>query len=388
MKYDFDKIISRRGTGSSKWDQRSEDILPMWVADMDFQSPPAVIEALKKRAEHGIYGYPLPMDSYYDAIIHWVGRRHGWKIERDWIMFSPGVVPGISAIIRSITKPGDKVILQRPVYYPFFADIEHNGRHILNNPLKYVNGHYEMDFPDLEQKAKDPRAKALILCSPHNPVGRVWSKEELTRLGEICVNNNIIIISDEIHCDLIYKGYTHTCFASINETFLQNSITCFAPSKTFNLAGLQTSAIIIPNPKMRQEYDNMIVKARVIPSAPNIFGAIALEAAYNHGDDWLEQLMDYVAGNLAFLKKWVETRIPRIKVVEPEGTYLVWLDCRDLGMDANSLERFMLEKAKVWFDEGYIFGPEGEGFERINIACPRAILEEGLKRLENAINRL
>lgn len=388
MKYDFDKIISRRGTGSSKWDRRGDDILPMWVADMDFQSPPAVIEALKKRAEHGIYGYPLPMDSCYNAIINWISRHHGWKIERDWIMFSPGVVPGISAIIRSITKPGDKVILQRPVYYPFFANIEHNGRHILNNLLKYEDGYYKIDFQDLEEKAKDPRAKALILCSPHNPVGRVWTKEELTKLGDICVRNDIVVISDEIHCDLIYKGHSHTCFASINETFLQNSITCFAPSKTFNLAGLQTSAIIIPNPKMRQSIYNIIVQSNTIPSEPNVFGAVALETAYNKGDDWLEQLIDYITSNLAFLKEWIQTRIPRIKVVEPEGTYLVWLDCRELGLDAQALEKFMLEKAKIWFDEGYIFGPEGEGFERINIACPRIILEEGLKRLERAVNEL
>lgn len=380
MKYDFDRIVPRRGTNSTKWDSRAADILPMWVADMDFQSPPAVIEALRRRVDHGIYGYSFPPESCYEAIIDWFRRRHGWEIKREWITFSPGVVPGLNMLIRCLTRPGDKVIVQRPVYYPFFAAIENNGCHILNNPLKYDSGRYTMDFEDLEQKVQDPRAKVLILCSPHNPVGRVWTKEELTRLGKICLENDVIVISDEIHCDLVYKKYKHTCFASICEEFLANSITCFAPSKTFNLAGLETSVIVIPNPKLRQEFQNV-----VLPRTPNLFGTVALEAAYRHGEDWLDQLLDYIEENLRFLKEYLATRIPRIKVIEPEGTYLAWLDCRDLGMDAQSLEKFMLEKAKIWLDEGYIFGPEGQGFERINLACPRAILREALERLERAI---
>lgn len=355
----------------------------MWVADMDFQSPPAVIEALKSRVEHGIFGYSYPSDSYYEAIISWIRRRHNWEIQRDWIMFSPGVVPGIHMLIRSLTRPGDKVIVQTPVYYPFFGAIENNGCHILSNSLKCKDGRYTMDFEDLERKAKDPRARVLVLCSPHNPVGRVWTKEELTRLGRICAENDVTVISDEIHCDLVYRGHSHTCFASLDKAFLENSITCHAPSKTFNLAGLETSVIVIPNPDLRRELANI-----VLPPRPNVFGAVALEAAYSHGDEWLDELRRYLEANLEFLNKRVEARIPRIKVVEPEGTYLVWLDCRELGMDTESLEKFMLNEAKLWLDEGYIFGREGAGFERINIACPRPILEEALDRLERAISAL
>lgn len=382
MKYDFDKVIDRRGTDSAKWDMRS-DVLPVWVADMDFPAPPQVVDAIVERAKHGIYGYTIFSDKYYEAIEEWVLKRHNWKIQREWITFSPGVVPGINMLVRALTQPGDKVILQSPVYYPFFAAVERNGSHILNNPLKFENGRYTIDFEDLRKKAKDPRATLLILCSPHNPVGRVWTKEELVELGTICVENGLTVIADEIHCDLVYKQYKHTPFASLADEFAQNSVTCISPSKTFNLAGLQTSVIIIPNPTLRQKFNNVALLQR-----PNVFGAVALETAYKYGEEWLEQLLDYLKGNLELTKTFIKERIPQLRVIEPEGTYLLWIDCRALGMDPASLEKFMLEEAKIWFDEGYIFGPGGEGFERVNLACPRSILREMLSRLEKAIKNL
>lgn len=384
--YDFDKVINRRGTNSEKWDMKGDDILPMWVADMDFKAPEPVINAIIERARHGIFGYSFYPDSYYDSIIKWQAKRNHWKIKREWIMYSPGVVPAINILIKILTRPGDKVIIQPPVYHPFFKAVHNNDRKLLENPLKFENNRYTMDFEDLEEKAKDPKAKLLILCSPHNPVGRVWTREELTRLGKICIENNITVISDEIHSDIIYKGHKHIPFASISEEFAQNSIVCTAPSKTFNLAALKTSCIIICNEKHRKLYRNIMETIGL--SEGNVFGAVALEAAYTHGDKWLHQLIDYLEGNLRFLKNYISENIPEIEVVEPEGTYLVWLDCRKLGMDAKSLEDFMLTKAKLWLDEGYIFGKQGEGFERINIACPRVILKEGLCRLERAIKIL
>lgn len=384
--YDFDTVINRRGTNSEKWDMKGEDILPMWVADMDFRAPEPVIDAIVDRAKHGIFGYSLYSDSYYDSIIKWQEKRNHWSIKREWIKYSPGVVPAINILIKALTRPGDKIIIQPPVYYPFFKAIANNGCQLLENPLKYENKIYTMDFEDLEEKAKDPRAKLFILCSPHNPVGRVWTKDELVRLGEICLKNDIIVISDEIHSDLIYKGYNHIPFASISEEFAQNSITCTAPSKTFNMAALKTSCIFIPNEKHQKLYENVMESVGL--SEGNVFGAVALEAAYTYGEEWLEQLLDYIKGNLEFLKEYVAGNIPEVEVIEPEGTYLVWLDCRKLGMDAKTLEEFMLNKAKLWLDEGYIFGKQGEGFERINIACPRSILQEGLNRLEKAIKNI
>jgi len=286
-------------------------------------------------------------------------------------------------LIRTFTHPGDKVILQTPVYHPFYDAVRLNGCQVVANPLKFENGHYIMDFDDLETKF-DSRVKLLILCSPHNPVGRVWTKEELTRLGEICLKHGVIVISDEIHEDLVYKEYMHIPFASISKEFAEHSITCTAPSKTFNLAGLQTSNILIPNPKLRTDFQNTLESNAI--TSPNLFGIVALQTAYEEGEEWLDQLLDYLHGNLDFLMEYVEKNIPQIKVIKPEGTYLVWLDFRPLGMDPLSLENFLLEKAKVAFDDGYIFGPGGEGFERINIACPRSLLKEGLDRVSKAIN--
>ncbi len=384
-KYDFDEVIDRRHTSSMKWDtNKDEGILPLWVADMDFRSPRPVIDAVKEIAERGIYGYTFAPESYHEAVAEWLLKRHAMETRGEWIKFGPGVVPAINMLIRAFTETGDKVIIQRPVYYPFFISIDNNHRQILDNPLKYNDGQYEMDFEDLESKAADPQAKLLILCSPHNPVGRVWTKEELTRLGEICLRNGVIVISDEIHHDLIFRGNKHTAFATISEDFAQNSVTCTAPSKTFNLAGLQTSTIIIPNERLRARYSEVLESNFL--RRPNIFGIAALDAAYRHGEEWLEELLDYLQGNLDFLTDFVERRMPQIKVVKPQGTYLVWMDFRELGMRGRQLEDFMLNRARLWLDEGYIFGSTGDGFERINIACPRATLTEALNRLSSAVH--
>ena len=393
MKYNFDEVIDRTNYHSVKWDELEtifgdipEDVLPMWVADMEFRSPQPVIEAIKKANEHGIYGYTSRPLSYYQAIIDWMEKRHNWKIKKDWLAFSPGVVPALSFIIRAFCQPGDKVVVQPPVYYPFFRVIENNGCHVVNNPLKLSNKKYFIDWEDLERKVDDPRVKLLILCSPHNPVGRVWQKEELIILGEICLKHHIIVVSDEIHADILFKGYKHTPFASISPAFAHNSITCTAPSKTFNLAGLQTSSIIIPNKKYYKIYENILDSLAL--NENNVFGLVALEAAYRDGEEWLEQLLSYLNENLKFLMKYFKEKIPKIKVIKPEGTYLVWLDCRQLGLSAQDLNNFMIKKARVALDDGCWFGLGGEGFMRINIASPRSFLEEGLKRIEEAVNSL
>ncbi|MFC7394703.1 MalY/PatB family protein [Scopulibacillus cellulosilyticus] len=389
MRYDFNKEIDRFNTSSVKWDDTEnlfgdKDILPMWVADMDFLTPQPVIDAVQKRAEHGIYGYTIRPESYYDAVIEWMKERHNWQIKKDWICHSPGVVTGLSLIVHAFTQPGDKIVIQPPVYYPFTNVIKNNGREVVHNPLKFEDGRYTMDFDDLKKKL-DSDAKLLIISSPHNPVGRVWTKEELTELGNICLEHNVMVVSDEIHFDLIYKGYTHTPFASISEAFAQNSITCTAPSKTFNLAGLQTSNIIIPNENHRKAFQQTVAALSV--GGANPFGIVACEAAYRFGGEWLDQCISYLNQNLDFLTEYIDQHINKIKVIQPEGTYLVWLDCRELGLNAKKLEELMQKQGKVAFDEGYIFGPGGEGFTRINIACPRSILKEGLKRVENAVNR-
>ncbi|SFJ75539.1 MalY/PatB family protein [Thermoflavimicrobium dichotomicum] len=387
LQYDFNQLIDRYHTASEKWDGVEEvfgesDLLPLWVADMDFRSPVPVIEAIKQRAEHGIFGYTLRPESYYEAIIQWTQKRHHWSIQREWICFSPGIVPALSFIVQHFSKPGDKVLIQPPVYAPFAQVVTRHGRELVTNPLQYTYGRYQMDFADLQQKL-DHGVRLLILCSPHNPVGRVWTKEELTRLGEMCLERNVLVVSDEIHCDLVYKGYTHTPFGAISEDFAQNTIICTSPSKTFNLAGLHTSNIIIPNPRLRQIFKKAIEDHYL--QFTNTFGVLATESAYRYGESWLDQCLEYVSKNLEFLIQYLEKHIPEIQVVKPEGTYLVWLDCRNLGMDAKTLHQLLLKQAKVALSEGSTFGQEGEGFVRINIACPRSILREGLQRIETAI---
>jgi cystathionine beta-lyase len=398
MKYDFDTIHDRKKSDSAKWGALkpmfgSEDVIPMWVADMDFPSPQPVVEALKKRAEHPFYGYAMSGKSVTESVVERMERKFNWRIKPEWVVFTPGVVPALNAAIRAVTHPGDGIILQEPIYYPFFSAVKASGCHIDNNGLKLTNGRYEMDYDDLRTKflpqmgmgASARRNKALVLCNPHNPVGRLWSKEEITRMGEIVIGNGGIVISDEIHCEILMGGRKHTPFASVSEEFAQNSIVCMAPSKTFSLAGLETSTIIIPNKKLREEFNT--IRTGILPG-PNLFGMVALEAAYRHGDEWLEQVLDYIGKNLEFLKKYLETKVPKIKLIELQGTYLAWLDCRVLNLDDQGLRRFFREKAKVGFDDGYVFGEGGSGFQRMNIACPRTLLEEALSRIEKAVNTL
>ncbi len=397
MKYNFDRLIDRRNTNCSKWSAvesvfGSKDILPMWVADMDFPIAKPITEAFRKRTEHEIYGYTQPYPSVIEAVTDRMKRKFGWDIKPEWVVFTPGVVPALHVAVKAFTHPGDEVIIQEPVYHPFWPAITANGCSVVNSQLRLINGRYEIDYEGLESGFR-PRAwgimpstsriKMMILCNPHNPVGRVWSKEELSRMGEIVIRNDAIMVSDEIHCELLYKGFKHVPFASISEEFEQNCIVCMAPSKTFNLAGLGASSIIIPNSKLRDRFN--AARAGIMPR-PNIFGLVALEAAYRYGDEWLGQLLEYLQGNLQFLLEYFEQRIPKIKVIKPEGTYLVWLDCRELGMDPMNLRILMRERAKVGLEDGYIFGSSGTGFQRINIACPRPTLEEALKRIEQAVN--
>ena len=390
-KYDFDKVIDRSNNYSSKWDELGkvfgrQDLLPMWVADMDFLSPPAVIDAIVARAKQGIYGYTSRPASYFESVAKWMKKRHNWETQTDWMLFSPGVVPALSFIVNAFTDPGDKVIVQPPVYYPFFSVIEDNGRRVVNNPLIFKDGRYTMDFNDLEEKVKDPRVKLLFLCSPHNPVGRVWSRKELEQLGRICIDNNVLVVSDEIHQDILYSGIKHTPFASISEEFALNSITCTSPSKTFNLAGLQTSTIIIPNKIYRTIYKNFLERIHLLRN--NAFGVVALEAAYTHGEEWLDQFLEYLEGNLKTLTEGIEKDIPHIKIIKPEGTYLVWMDCRDLNLDPKQLNDFMINEARLALDDGAWFGIGGKGFQRINLACPRVYINEALARLKKAVDRL
>lgn len=387
MNYDFDQLTDRQQTGSIKWDfnQRTfgrADILPLWVADMDFQAPEAVVEALVKRAQHGIYGYSSGMESYYQAIIDWMQKRHGWEIQREWIAFSPGIVPALNELVRSLTKPGEQILIQSPVYPPFFQAIQNHGREVVNSQLTLENGRYTMDFADLEKKFASG-VKMMILCNPHNPVGRVWERGELERLGQLCLAHDILVISDEIHGDLIYEGYQHIPFASLSPELAAQSIVCTAPSKTFNLAGLQNSNLIIPNAKYRQAFQASLNLTGV--HNPNVFGITALEAAYQYGLDWLDQLMKYLKGNVEFLMSFLDQELPQIRAIQPEGTYLVWLDFRALGMEPKDLQKFLVHKAGVGLNAGYIFGPGGEGFERLNLGCPRSVLEDGLQRIKTAV---
>ncbi len=387
-KYNFDEIIERHNTGSLKWDVLEErfgsgELLPLWVADMDFKAPPAVIRALSSRVGHGIYGYMTIPPSYYESVANWFRRRYNWDLRKEWIVFIPGVVPAVNFAIQAMTEPGDSIIVQSPVYYPFFRSVEHNGRNLLNNQLRLVDGRYEMDFDDLRRKASDPSAKLIILCSPHNPVGRVWTRDELQELGEICIDNGVTVVSDEIHSDLVYQGRSHTNFASISEEFAQNSITCTSITKTFNLAGLQVSNIIIPNQKIREDFSTAAEAS--IELMPNSFAADAVSAAYDQSEDWLDDLLLYLKGNLDFLREFVDENLPLVSLIETEGTYLVWMDFRKVEPDPEKLESLMREGAGVALDEGHIFGPGGEGFERINIACPRASLKKALEKIASAV---
>jgi len=381
MKYDFDKIIERKNTNSIKYDPASrgkpEDVLPLWVADMDFAAPPCVQNALVTRAQHGIFGYSEPGASYWTAVQNWYKNRFNWNIEKKWLCITPGVVNALYLAVRAFTKPGDAVLIQQPVYYPFASSVQKTGRKLLVNELVYNNGSYTIDFDDFENQIKN--AKLFILCNPHNPAGRVWTRDELLRMGEICLSNNVTVVSDEIHQDIIFPPNKHHVFAALDDRFENITITCTAPSKTFNLAGLNHANIFISNEKLRssfkQEYESCGL------SQPNIMGLISCEAAYADGADWLDELINYLADNMSLLDNFLQTNIPKIKLVKPEGTYLAWLDCRELGLSSKELNDAITNKAKLWLNDGSMFGKGGSGFQRMNAACPRSILQNALEAL-------
>lgn len=390
MHYNFDAITPRKNTNSLKYDYASrrglpDDLLPLWVADMDFASPPAVIDALIEKSKHGIYGYSDNDEAYEKILIQWFSSQYGWKIQPQWLIKTPGVVFAINMAIHAYTQENDSILIQEPVYYPFRDSIKNNQRNVVVNQLIYTKDHtYAIDFDDFEQKIIDQNVKLFILSNPHNPVGRVFTQEELTRLGHICLKHKVFVISDEIHQDFIYPGHHHTVFAGIDHAFAQISITCTSPSKTFNLAGLQLSNIFIPNPDLRKAFKKALQRSGY--SQPNIMGLISCQAAYLHGHDWLQQLRTYLLDNLAFTRAYLKKHLPGVHLVEPEGTYLVWIDFSALGLSDKLIKEKMLYEAKVWLDDGLMFGQGGQGFQRINIACPRKILEQALERIASAFN--
>ena len=412
--YNFDKITNRKGTNCLKYDFAVErgkpaDVLPLWVADMDFPVSEEISKSLHAAVEHGIYGYTQPKDAYYNAVMNWMERNHNWKTEREWIVKTPGVVFALAAAVKAFTDPGDAILIQNPVYYPFTNIIRDNNRKVVDNTLVYhpvtertvvpvttddaseqqinnvgtVSPAYQIDFEDFERKIEQEHVKLFILCNPHNPVGRVWTVEELQKLGEICLRHHVIVVSDEIHNDFVYPGYEHTVFANVDPRFAEFTLTCTAPSKTFNLAGLQISNIFIPNENLRKAFKTEIDKTGY--DEPNALGVVACEAAYRAGEDWLDQLRAYLLKNLNFLRDYLREKIPQIHLVEPEGTYLVWLDCSELGITGKELDQFIVDKAGLWLDGGSMFGPSGAAFQRVNIACPQATLELALNKLKAAV---
>lgn len=382
MKYNFDEIVQRRGTNSYKWDTAAEDdILPMWVADMDFRTAPSIIHALENRAKQGVFGYTKVPQAYFDATINWFRRRHNLLVQKDWILFTSGVVPALSAVIKALTVPGDKVIVQTPVYNCFFSSIRNDECEMVANELIYKNGTYTIDFNDLEQKAADPRVKLMLLCNPHNPVGRVWTRQELRQIGDICLRHQVIVVSDEIHCDLVYPGHEHIPFASLSEQLLMNTVTCTAPSKTFNLAGIQVANIIAADEEMYRKIDKSLNVNEVCEI--NTFAVEALIAAYNEGEEWLEELKVYLYNNYKLLSEFFKDYLPHLPVLSLEATYLVWVDCSALGLTSKEIAGQLLSEEKLWINEGTMYGSAGERFIRINIATQRERLIRGLKKIRN-----
>ena len=380
--YDFDQLLNRRGSHSVKWDEpEQEGVIPMWVADMDFMAAPAIQEALRKRVEHGVFGYTLVPDAYYDAIVNWFGRYHHWTIDRQDIIYTTGVVPAISCAIQALTMGGENVLIQTPVYNCFFSSIRNSGSNIVENPLKRQGDTYVIDFDDFERKCADEKTTAFLLCNPHNPAGRVWTKEELTRMNDICMRHHVRVISDEIHCELVMPGYTFTPFASISEACRDNSVTLNSPSKSFNIAGLQIANIICHDPAMRRRINRQVNINEVCDVNP--FGVEALMAAYNDSRDWLVALNDYLWENYQALCRFCEEQLPQWKVLKLEGTYLPWVDITATGMTSDALADLLLSEAKVMVNSGTMYGAQtGEGYIRLNIACPRARMLEGLERIK------
>lgn len=382
--FDFDTVWPRRGTDCMKWDEPADpEVLPMWVADMDFRTAPAVIEAVKRRAEQGIFGYTQVPEAYYRAVVDWFGRRHGWQIDPAWIIYTTGVVPAVSAVIKALTQPGDRVIVQTPAYNCFYSSIRNNGCELASNPLRCEAGRFTIDFDGLDRLAADPRAKVLLLCNPHNPTGRVWTPEELRRVGEICLRHGVTVVSDEIHCELTYEGFDYTPYATIGPEFGARAVVCTAPSKAFNLAGMQTANIVAPDPEVRRRIDRAINDNEVCDIGP--FGVVALMAAYNEGEAWLDALRGYLWENYCCVRDFFAAELPQYPVTPLEGTYLVWIDCRAAGCTSEALAQRLLTECKLMVSPGTLYGPEGEGYLRLNIACPRTLLREGLQRLKQGL---
>jgi cystathionine beta-lyase len=387
-KYNFDEIVPRLGTSSIKYDfsrerQMPEGLLPMWVADMDFMTPPEVIERLVSVARHGIFGYTEVKDDYYQSVVSWFDRRLGYSFHKGWVRKTPGVVYALATSIRAFTKPGDPVIIQTPVYYPFFGTVKENGRELVDNPLIYRDGRYLIDFEDLERKIDSTKAKLLLFCSPHNPVSRVWTFGELEELGRICLKHDCLIVSDEIHCDFVFGGRKHHPLCSVNKRLEDISVILTAPSKTFNLAGLQISNAFLPNPDLRRLFKEEISRSGF--SQLNTMGLAACQAAYDHCEGWLNALLGYLEGNLALCRDFFNDRLAPLHLVETEGTYLIWIDFKPMGLSREEANKLVIEKAKLWLDEGTMFGQAGAYFQRMNVACPRSVLLEALERLEKAI---
>ncbi len=388
MKYNFDKVIDRHNTGAMKIEKSDEvfgrkDIIPLWIADMDFPTPDFILDAIRNRCEHPIMGYTVPSKEYFKSITHWIDKRHNWKVKQEWIGFLAGIVPSISFAINTFSQANDEVIVQPPVYPPFIEVTANNNRQVVYNPLKVVNGQFEMDFDDLERKITG-KTRVFVLCNPHNPGGRAWDKATLTRLAEICYQHGILVVSDEIHSDVALKGQKHTPFATVSELAEQNSVTYIAPSKTFNMAGIISSSYIIPNPKIRKKFQFFLESSHL--GHGNIFAYTAARAAYEQGDDWLQQMLAYVQSNLDFVLDFFKNNIPQIKPMVPQASFLVWLDCKDLGMNTNELQDFMVNKVGIGMNKGTTFGPGGEHHLRLNIGCPRSVLEQALNSLKRNLS--
>lgn len=387
MKFDFDKDIVRRHTNSSKWDRlEMDDVIPLWVADMDFKTAPCIIDVLLKRVEHGVFGYTKVPDEYYEATVNWFKRRHNWEINPKEIIYTIGVVPAISAIIKALTEPGDHVIIQTPVYNCFFSSIKNNECIPSENSLIYKNNTYFIDFEDLEKRAADPKAKLLLLCNPHNPSGRVWNYQELMQIYEICKKHNVTVVSDEIHCELVYAPHVYIPWGSLSEEIAECSVITTSASKSFNIAGLQIANIMCRNREMREKINRAINVNEVCDVNP--FGVLATISAYNEGEEWLLALIDYLKGNYEYLVDYFHKELPEFPVVKLEGTYLVWVDCRKLGVPSVELSEKLIREGGVWLNNGTMYGKDGEGFMRINIACPRSRLEEGLRRVKKVFEAL
>lgn len=380
MTYDFDKIVNRRGTGSMKWDEAEDpEVIPMWVGDMDFPTLPAITDALKERVTHGVFGYTLVGPAYYEAVTGWFARRHQWHIDPSWIIYTSGVVPAVSCAIRALTLPGEKVLVQTPAYHCFFSSIRNCGCEILKSPLRPVGDTYEIDFEDFDRKCADEKTTVFLLCNPHNPVGRVWTREELSRLLDICLKHGVTVISDEIHCELTMPSYAYVPFASLGEAASLHSVICCAPTKAFNIAGLQIANIVCADTRLRRKVNRAVNIHEVCDV--NVFAPLALQAAYNHGEKWLDQLRRYLRDNYEALCQYLHAELPAVKVTRLEATYFVWLDISALGLSSTEAFNALLRRGKVYVNDGTEFGAAGEGFIRVNIGCPRATMMEGLRRI-------